>query len=261
MNAGFVFPSALSSCEAGIENHEDSGMSLRYRLTIEPEELEKSSGMKLASADPIILYEGGPIKPGEKIDNFKLNPLPGGALLPQGEYNAVMTVIPSEARGGAFLGSEYALQLSVRVMVSQMQAGADQSGYLDAPIYEGAGGPVRYALMIRAEDIRQPHGIDTEAMGDRHSFTILALSDLISPGQKASLRLSCLPGGEALLPGSYETWLVRMDEDGEAPYVTARLMLDVPGNLQGLPPAPDISFSMADIAQAVVNAEYLLSKP
>ena len=248
MNAGFVFPSALSSCEAGIENPENSGMSLRYRLTIEPEELEKSSGMKLASAEPIILYEGGPIKPGEKIDNFKLNPLPGGALLPQGEYNAVMTVIPSDARGGVPLNGEFALQLFVLVMVSQIQASADQFGYLDAPIYEGAGDPARYALMIRAGDIHQPHGIDTEAADDQPSFAVLALSDVISPGQKASLRLSCLSGGEALLPGSYETWLVRMDEDGEAPYVTARLMLDVPGNLQGLPPAPDISFSMADIA-------------
>ena len=46
MNAVFIFPPAMSHCEAGIGNPEDSSLTLRYALTIEPGEPARASGLR-----------------------------------------------------------------------------------------------------------------------------------------------------------------------------------------------------------------------
>ena len=260
MNAGFVFPSPLASCVAGIENPENSGMLLRYRLTISAEELAIRAGIKLHSADPIVLYEGGPIGPGERIDSFKLEPLPGGVLLPQGNYTAVMTVIPTDLHGTMPLDSEFAMQLFVQVMVSQAEASADQEGLLDIAAYNGTDQPASYALIFRTEELCRKNDIDIKASGTDPGLIVLSLSGIIPPGQETALRLSHFPKEWVPEPGRYTAWLLRMDEEGNMPYVTTRLILEVPDGLKDLPVISSPFYSMDDIHQALVNAEYLLDE-
>ena len=258
MNAGFIFPSALSSCEAGIENPEDSGLMLRYTLTIEPGELARASGRRLEKSEPILLYRSELIAPGEKIDAFRLNALPGGTLLPVGEYQAVMTVTPLDKQGRPALNSEFAVQVFVRVMASDLEARADEVGMLDLRLYNGRISAERYALIVKAKDLDQPHGIDVSDLGMEHSFAIIALSDELAPMQETFLRLCLLPDGTALQPGSYEAWLIRL-RHGEAAYAESRVLLEVPDTVTPLTQSPVLPATMEELAQAVVNAEYLLS--
>ena len=259
MNTGLIFPSALSSCNAGIMNPDDSGLLLRYALTIEPGELARVCGIILKAPDPIILYQSDLIAPGEGIKRFRLNTLPGGALLPEGEYGAVMTVTPVNELGGQALNGEFAVQVFVRVMASQYEARADERGMLDLNLYNGTTAPERYALIVRAKDLDSPHGIDVNELGNEHSFALIALSDMLPTMQETSLYLHLLPDGTALPPGLYETWLVRLRQ-GELPYAGARVLLEVPDSLFPLAEAPILPASMLELAQAVVNAEYLFNQ-
>lgn len=259
MNTGFIFPSALSSCNAGIMNPDDSGLLLRYALTIEPGELARASGIMLEAPDPIILYQSDLMAPGDGIEAFRLNTLPGGALLPEGEYGAVMTVTPVNELGGQALNGEFAVQVFVRVMASQYEARIDERGVLDLNIYNGRITPERYALIVRAKDLDNPHGIDVNEFGNKHSFALIALSDMLPAMQETSLYLNLLPDGTALPPGLYETWLVRLRQ-GELPYAGARVLLEVPDSLFPLAEAPILPAAMLELAQAVVNAEYLLNQ-
>jgi len=258
MNAGFIFPSALSNCEAGIENPEDSGLMLRYTLTIEPGELARASGMILEESEPILLYQSELIAPGEKIDAFRLNALPGGTLLPVGEYKAVMTVTPLDKQGRSALNSEFAVQVFVRVMASDLEARADEAGMLDLRLYNGRISPERYALIVKAKDLGRPHGIDVDDLGMEHSFAIIALSDELAPMRETFLRLSLLPDGTALRTGRYETWLIRLRQ-GEAAYAESRVLLEVPERVTQLTQSPVLPAAMKELAQAVVNAEHLLN--
>lgn len=257
MKAGFIFPSALSSCAAGIVNPEDSSLLLRYALTIEPEELARVSGMIAGDSKPILLYQSDPVMPGEEIKVFGLNTLPGGALLPEGQYRAVMTVTSVDGRSGLVLNSEFAVQVFVWVMASQVEARADERGMLDLNIYNGTDAPARYALIIRAEEFDGPHGIDISELGERHSFALIALSDTLLPMQKTLFRLHLLPAGTTLPPGPNEAWLVRLRQ-GEDPYAGTRVLLDVPDFFYPLAVPPALPAAMEELAQAVVNAEYLL---
>ena len=258
MNAGFIFPSALSSCEAGIENPEDSGLMLRYTLTIEPGELARASGMRLEKSEPILLYRSELIAPGEKIDAFRLNALPGGTLLPVGEYQAVMTVTPLDKQGRPALNSEFAVQVFVRVMASDLEARADEAGMLDLRLYNGRISTERYALIVKAKDLGLPHGIDVSDLGMEHSFAIIALSDELVPMQETFLRLRLLPDGTALRTGRYEAWLIRLRQ-GEAAYAESRVLLEVPDTVTLLSRSPVLPAAMKELAQAVVNAEHLLN--
>ena len=258
MNAGFIFPSALSSCEAGIENPEDSGLMLRYTLTIEPGELARASGMRLEESEPILLYQSELIAPGEKIDAFRLNALSGGTLLPVGEYQAVMTVTPLDKQGRPALNSEFAVQVFVRVMASDLEARADEAGMLDLRLYNGRISAERYALIVKAKDLGRPHGIDVSDLGMEHSFAIIALSDELAPMQETFLRLRLLPDGTALRTGRHEAWLIRLRQ-GEAAYAESRVLLEVPDTVTPLAQSPVLPAAMEELAQAVVNAEYLLS--
>ena len=258
MNAGFIFPSALSNCEAGIENPEDSGLMLRYTLTIEPGELARASGMRLEKSEPILLYQSELIAPGEKIDAFRLNALPGGTLLPVGEYQAVMTVTPLDKQGRSALNSEFAVQVFVRVMASDLEARADETGMLDLRLYNGRISPERYALIVKAKDLGRPQGIDVDDLGMEHSFAIIALSDELVPMQETFLRLRLLPDGTALRTGRHEAWLIRLRQ-GEAAYAESRVLLEVPERVTQLTQSPVLPAAMKELAQAVVNAEHLLS--
>ena len=258
MNAGFIFPSALSSCEAGIENPEDSGLMLRYTLTIEPGELARASGMRLEKSEPILLYRSELIAPGEKIDAFRLNALPGGTLLPVGEYQAVMTVTPLDKQGRPALNGEFAVQVFVRVMASDLEARADEAGMLDLRLYNGRISTERYALIVKAKDLGRPHGIDVSDLGMEHSFAIIALSDELAPMQETFLRLRLLPDGTALRTGRYEAWLIRLRQ-GEAAYAESRVLLEVPDTVTPLSQSPVLPAAMKELAQAVVNAEHLLN--
>ena len=258
MNAGFIFPSALSSCAAGIKNPEDSGLWLKYALTIEPGELARASGMKLEKSEPILLYQSELIAPGEKIDAFRLNALPGETLLPVGDYRAVMTVTPLDKQGRPALNSEFAVQVFVRVMASDLEARADEVGMLDLRLYNGRISAERYALIVKAKDLDQPHGIDVSDLGMEHSFAIIALSDELAPMQETFLRLCLLPDGTALQPGRYEAWLIGL-RHGEAAYAESRVLLEVPDTVTPLSQSPVLPAAMEELAQAVVNAEYLLS--
>lgn len=258
MNAGFIFPSALSSCEAGIENPEDSGLMLRYTLTIEPGELARASGMISEESEPILLYQSELIAPGEKIDAFRLNALPGGTLLPVGEYQAVMTVTPLDKQGRPALNSEFAVQVFVRVMASDLEARADETGMLDLRLYNGRISAERYALIVKAKDLGRPHGIDVDDLGMEHSFAIIALSDELAPMQETFLRLRLLPDGTALRTGRHEAWLIRLRQ-GEAAYAESRVLLEVPDTVTLLSRSPVLPAAMKELAQAVVNAEHLLN--
>lgn len=258
MNAGFIFPSALSNCEAGIENPEDSGLMLRYTLTIEPGELARASGMRLEESEPILLYQSELIAPGEKIDAFRLNALPGGTLLPVGEYQAEMTVTPLDKQGRPALNSEFAVQVFVRVMASDLEARADETGMLDLRLYNGRISAERYALIVKAKDLGQTHGIDVSDLGMEHSFAIIALSDELAPMQETFLRLRLLPDGTALRTGRHEAWLIRLRQ-GEAAYAESRVLLEVPDTVTLLSQSPVLPAAMKELAQAVVNAEHLLS--
>ena len=258
MNAGFIFPSALSSCAAGIKNPEDSGLWLKYALTVEPEELARASGIKLEESAPILLYQSELIAPGEEIKRFRINALPGGPLLPDGEYQAVMTVTPFDESGSSALNGEFAVQVFVRVMASLLEARSDESGMIDLNIYNDTTASERYALIVRANDLDRTHGIDVSNLGKEYSFAVIAMSDALAPMQETYLRLRLLPDGTALQPGRYETWLVRLRQ-GEAAYVNARVILEAPASLIPLPESPVLPAAMEELAQAVVNAEYLLS--
>ena len=258
MNAGFIFPSALSNCEAGIENPEDSGLMLRYTLTIEPEELARASGIKLEESAPILLYQSELIAPGEEIKRFRLNALPGETLLPVGEYRAVMTVTPLDKQGRPALNSEFAVQVFVRVMASDLEARADEVGMLDLRLNNGRISAERYALIVKVKDLGQPHGIDVSDLGMEHSFAIIALSDELAPMQETFLRLCLLPDGTALRTGRYEAWLISLRQ-GEAAYAESRVLLEVPDTVTPLTQSPVLSATMEELAQSVVNAEYLLS--
>ncbi len=258
MNAGFIFPSAFSNCEAGIENPEDSGLMLRYTLTIEPGELARASGMILDESEPIPLYQSELIAPGEKIDAFRLNALPGGTWLPVGEYRAVMTVMPLDKQGRPALDSEFAVQVFVWVMASDVEAQADEDGMLDLRLYNGRITPERYALIVKAKDLGQPHGIDVNDLGMEHSFAVIALSDELAPMRGTFLQLRLLPDGTALRTGRYEAWLIRLRQ-GEAAYAESRVLLEVPDMVTPLTESPVLPAAMKELAQAVVNAEHLLS--
>lgn len=258
MNAGFIFPSALSNCEAGIVNPEGSGLMLRYTLTIEPGELARASGMISEESEPILLYQSELIAPGEKIDAFRLNALPGGTLLPVGEYQAEMTVTPLDKQSRPALNSEFAVQVFVRVMASDVEARADEAGMLDLRLYNGRISAERYALIVKAKDLGQPHGIDVSDLGMEHSFAIIALSDELAPMQETFLRLRLLPDGTALRTGRYEAWLIRLRQ-GEAAYAESRVLLEVPDTVTLLSRSPVLPAAMKELAQAVVNAEHLLS--
>ena len=258
MNAGFIFPSALSSCAARIKNPEDSGLWLKYALTIEPGELARASGMKLEKSEPILLYQSEMIAPGEKIDAFRLNALPGETLLPVGDYRAVMTVTPLDKQGRPALNSEFAVQVFVRVMASDLEARADEVGMLDLRLYNGRISAERYALIVKAKDLDQPHGIDVSDLGMEHSFAIIALSDELAPMQETFLRLCLLPDGTALRTGRHEAWLIRLRQ-GEAAYAESRVLLEVPDTVTPLTQSPVLPAAMKELAQAVVNAEHLLN--
>ncbi len=261
MNAGFVFPSALSTCKAGIENPASSGLWLRYALTIEAEELFEKTGVKSVVSEPVLLYEGGPIAPGERIEGFRLGALPGGMELPEGMYDAVMTVSPEDHLGRPSLQGEFAVQVFIHVMISQTKAGADPEGKLDLAIYNGKENPARYALAIRTKDLSQPYGLDADLTGE-YMFSIVALSDRLSPGRRGGLRLHALSDGMVLKAGVCEAWLLRMGEGDQAPYASARVLLSVPDAMNSLPQAPAFPDEMLSGAeQAVINAEYLLKKP
>lgn len=261
MNSEFVFPSAFSTCRAGIENPVENGLPLRYALSLSRGELLRVGGLRLPGEEEILLYVSGSVAPGEKIERVRLNPLPDGRLLPEGVYRAVMTVRPAT---GQAIGSEFAVQVMLRVMVSGLRAQADSEGLVSLKAYNGGDVPARFGLAISAEALEEPHGVDTLAFGTENSFASLALSGVLAPGQEEALRLCRLPDGSALPPGSYEAWLLRF-QDGAEPVVTAKVQLEVPEaersweERPGCPPllpAPPRS-----LAQAVVNARYLLEQP
>lgn len=238
MKSELIFPSALSDAAAGIENPKGSPFSLRYTLSLPRQELLRAAGISLPGEGEVLLYESPLLRPGEGVESLRLSALPGGELLPAGDYRAVMTVRP-EGPGGMAAG-EIALELPLRVMVSRLEMAADERGLLDHAHFNAAGTPARFLLALDGEKV-------------------LAFSDEIAPGGRGGLRLCRTAGGEAPPPGLSEAWLIRLAE-GEAPAALARVSLRLPAlRAESLPRACGLPAAETEMEQAIVNARYLLS--
>ncbi len=254
MNAGFVFPSSLSSCDAGIENPKDSGVWLRYTLLVEAQELELKTGVRPASAQPLVLFEGGPLAPGQRIDRFGLNALADGSMLAAGEYRAFMKVSVQDVQGDPVLGGEFAFEVFVRVMATQAEAELGPGRGLELPVFNPEARTARYAIVARADALNRLGGTVARQSG-QSDFVALAMSDLLATGQGATLEIE----GQALsmLPKAVcEAWLLRIEEGA----VTAptRLMIPLPGGIGLREMLGELPITQVEIEQAVVNTAYLL---
>lgn len=278
MQSGFVFASPLYEAAAGIENPAGSGVAMEHVLTITLSDLQRVAGVsgydeeaytRIAAQpgfDPqshaLTLYEGDRLVPGDKTQTLTLMPLPDGTALPEGSYPAVMEVTLYDALTGERRNEDFRVDVYVQVMACKRAARAGAEGPIDLRVHNSADAPARYALVAGVDQLGGAHGVDTAQLGEEHSYAVLAMTDVLAPYADAvsPMTLAALPDGQALAPGSYEAWLVRVPEDDDKPlYATARVELAVEAGVQIGETLPVPRGDMHAVAQAVVDCEYLLS--
>ena len=278
MQAGFVFASPAYEAVANIENPAGSGVAMEHVLSVPLSDLQRVAGISgydeatyaqlsaQADFDPqahdVVLYTGGKVKPGERVENITLQPLPDGTALPEGTYPAVMAVTLYDALTGERRNEDFRVDVYVQVMAWERAARAGAEGPIDLRVHNSDDAPARYALVVGVDQLGGAHGVDTAQLGEEHSYAMLAMTDVLAPYADAAspMTLAALPDGQALAPGSYAAWLVRVPEDEDKPlYATARVELTAEADILITQTLPVPRGDMRAVAQAVVNCEYLLS--
>lgn len=261
MQSTLVFPSALASASAMIENPAESALAVSYTLQIAPDVFEKQTGRRPPEDAAIVLYVSGELAPGTRVDTITLAPLWDGTTLPEGTYDASMLVSPA-MQAGDTIRQVYDVQISVVVMADEREAVAEPDGSVSLGLYNPLDTECRFALVMSMQALREQGGVALYAEGsvfsEADSMVIAAISGDVPSGMAGQMALCALPSGDALPAGEYSCWLMRIT-DGAYTGIAGVMLTVAVQNVSGETPVPFTQEEALAYAQAAVNAAYLLS--
>lgn len=245
MLAGLTFPASGASAEADLYNPENSGISLRYTLSLTPQAMADGAGISVS--EPVILFQSGLVNPGQLRKTIFLSPLPDGSRLPPGTYEAHMLIESYDAVSHLKGAGDLTIELPLTVLCGRWES----AEFLE--VFNGGAQSADYQLAFSAQALyaatgRKAYGLFAQP---QYAFAVLPLGSL-TPGEKQAFSLQH-PGEDTIASGTLEGWLLCRNGTELTCLGKVTILADTWADLSGLTEAD------LDIAQQVVNAQYYLS--